>query len=133
MSRENVELVRRTFPLIEAYDFEQWAALWHPESRATAPAGWPEPGPFVDRDEIVRQFERITADWEEHHFEDIELAADSGDWVVFTYRWCARGRTSGIDTHFDLAVASLVQDDRIVEAHFRWNREEALEAAGLTE
>lgn len=82
---------------------------------------------MTGREAIVRQFERITADWAEHHFEDIELAADSGDWVVFTYRWCARGRTSGIDTHFDLAVASCVQDGGIIEAHFRWNSEEALE------
>jgi ketosteroid isomerase-like protein len=133
MSRENVEAVLPAFHLLEANDFEQWAALWHPEARATAPTGWPEPGPFVGRDAIVRQFERITADWQEHHFEDIELVADSGDWVVFTYRWHARGRTSGINTRFDLAVASRVQDGRTIEAHFRWNRDEALEAAGVSE
>jgi ketosteroid isomerase-like protein len=133
MSEENVEIVLRGFRLIEADDFERWATLWHPESRATAPVGWPEQGPFVGRDAIVRQFERITSDWEEHHFENVELAADEGDWVVFTYRWCARGVASGIETDFDLAVATRVVDDSMVEAHFRWNRGEALEAAGLSE
>jgi ketosteroid isomerase-like protein len=133
MSEENVELVLQGFRLVEANEFERWTDLWHPDSEATAPGGWPEQGPFTGRDAVVRQFERLTSDWEEHHFEDVELAADSGEWVVFTFSWHARGVASGIDTAFQMAVANRVVDGKLAEAHFRWNRQEALEAAGLEE
>jgi hypothetical protein len=46
MSVENVELalgpVRRFKP-----NLDEWAKLWHPETRMTVPEGWPEPGPFI--------------------------------------------------------------------------------------
>jgi hypothetical protein len=35
--------------------------------------------------------------------------------------------------HFDLAIAIRVKEARIIEWHNRWNRDEALEAAGLSE
>jgi hypothetical protein len=38
---------------------------------------------------------------------------------------------SGIETYFDHATAYRLQGGSIIEAHFRWNRDEALEAAGL--
>jgi ketosteroid isomerase-like protein len=133
VSQKNVDLVLQGFRLIEANDFERWRALWHPECRATAPPGWPEQGPFDGRDAIVAQFKRLTSDWEEHHFDDVVVEADSGEWVVVTFRWCTRGVASGMDTHFDMSVANRVQNGKFVEAHFRWNREEALEAAGLSE
>jgi ketosteroid isomerase-like protein len=63
MSQENVELVMESFRRFEANDVQGYAALWHPEGRGTAPADWPEPGPFVGRDAVVAQFERLAADW----------------------------------------------------------------------
>jgi hypothetical protein len=33
----------------------------------------------VGRDAIIRQFERLFADWSEYQIEEIEVAADSGD------------------------------------------------------
>ena len=133
MSQENVEFVRHGFRLIEADAFDEWGALWDPQGRATAPAGWPEQGPFLGREAVVRQFERLTSDWTEHHFENLALLADKGQWVVFSFRWCTRGVASGIETHFDLAVASRVQDRKLMEGHFRWTGDEALKAAGLSE
>jgi ketosteroid isomerase-like protein len=133
MSRENIEVVMESFRLLDPNDLEDWTALWHPEGRATAPDGWPEPGPFIGRDAIVNQFKRIFADWSEYRFEDIEVVAESGDWVVVTWRWHTRGVTSGIETHFDFAGANRVQGGQIIEAHFRWRAQEALEAAGLSE
>ena len=133
MSQENVELVMESFRRFEANDVQGFAALWHPEGRATAPADWPEPGPFVGRDAVVAQFERLAADWANHRFENIEVVADSGGWVVTTYSWHTRGVASGIEAHFDMALANRVQDGSIREGHFRWTRAEALEAAGLKE
>jgi ketosteroid isomerase-like protein len=133
MSEENVEVALETFSRFNPGDLTDWGALWHPDSRATPAEGWVEPGPFVGRDAIIRQFERLFADWSEYRIEQIEVAADSGDWVVVTWRMSTRGAASGIETQIDLAVAYRVRDGMISEGHFRWNRAEALEAAGLSE
>lgn len=131
MSQENVEIVREAFRCFDPNDLTEFAALWHPESRMTPGDGWPEPGPFIGREAIVRQFERFVADVSENRFEKVEVAADSGEWVVMTWRWRTRGEASGIETHIDLAGAFRAQDGMIIETHFRWNPEDALEAAGL--
>ena len=133
MSQENVDLALEAFRRFNPGDLEDWAALWHPEGRATPADGWPEPGPFVGRDAIVRQFERLFADWSEYHLEEVEAAAVSSDWVVVTWRLRTRGAGSGLETQIDLAAAFRVQDGSIMDGHFCWNREEALEAAGLSE
>jgi ketosteroid isomerase-like protein len=132
MSDENVEIVQDTFRRIDPNDLTAFAALVHPECRMTPVEGWPEPGPFIGREAIVRQFERFLADVSETHFEEIEIVADSEAWVVMTWRWRTRGKASGIETQMDLAGAFRVQGGLIIETHFRWSSEEALEAAGLS-
>lgn len=132
MSQENVEIVLEAFRHAEANEVEGIAALMHPEVRATAVRGWPEPGPFVGRDAVLAEIPRLL-EWEENRFTDINVVADERDWVVVEYRWEARGAASGIETHFDVAVAMRVRDARIIEWHNRWSRDEALEAAGLSE
>jgi ketosteroid isomerase-like protein len=132
MSQENVEIVLESFRRGEANDWEGSAALMHPEITATAVRGWPEPGPFVGRDAVLAETKRLL-EWGENRFTNIDVVADEGDWVVVSYRWHVRGAGSGIETHFDVASAVRVKDALIIEWHNRWNRDEALEAAGLRE
>jgi ketosteroid isomerase-like protein len=132
MSQENVEIVLEYFRRAEANGVEAVAALMHPEITATAVPGWPEPGPFVGRDAVIAEGERLS-DWGEIAFADIDVVADERDWVVVAYRWHIRGAGSGIATHFDLATAIRVEEGRLIEWHNRWSRAEALEAAGLRE
>jgi hypothetical protein len=63
----------------------------------------------------------------------LDLVADEGDWVVAGFRWQMRGAESGIETHFDVAVAVRVKEARVIEWHNRWTQAEALQAAGLSE
>jgi ketosteroid isomerase-like protein len=133
MSQENVEITLESFQRFRPSGLDEWARMLHPDAEITAPNGWPEQGPFIGREAVLRQFKRMVADWSEVRFEDIELAAESGDWVVMTWRWITRGATSGITAEFDLAGAFRIEDGLIIEGHFRWNRDEALGAAGLTE
>ncbi len=99
----------------------------------TGPEHWPETGPFEGREAILRQFERLSSDWEEHHFSDLAVVAEDGDWVVVEYRWHTRGAGSGIETTFEMASAHRLENGQQAEAHFRWNRAEALAAAGLSD
>jgi ketosteroid isomerase-like protein len=132
MSQENVEIVLEFLRLAEAVDVEGAAALMHPEITGTAAPGWPEQGPFEGRDAALAEIKRLT-DWGENRITDIDLVADEGDWVVVAYRWHVRGAGSGIATELDVAAAVRVKEGRIIEWHNRWSRDEALEAAGLSE
>jgi ketosteroid isomerase-like protein len=127
MSQENVEIALKLFRT----ELGEVAELVHPECTVTPAEGWPEPGPFVGRDACMREFERLFADWSEWRFEDIRVLANPDDWVVLAWRWHTRGVTSGIEADFNLATAFRFRDGRVVESHFRWRAEDALEAAGL--
>ena len=133
MSQDNVEIVLESFRLFEAFDFDGATHLWHPDSRATGPEDWPEPGPFEGRDAVIGQFRRLAADWGQHRLSDVEVITDEGDWVVVTFRWEARGGQSGATTAASFAAAYRIKDRLMSEAHFRWTPEQALEAAGLSE
>jgi hypothetical protein len=131
MSQENVEIFHKVVRLYEADDLDGIKALLHPEVESTPVEGWPEPGPFIGRDELLAQFERNTAEVEEHRISNVSIVAEDQDWVVGEFRWEVRGLGSGIQTHLDVVAAQRVERDRIVELHFRLGREAALEAAGL--
>jgi ketosteroid isomerase-like protein len=58
MSQENVEIVRATFEARNAGDMDAFRELYDPDVIARAPEGWPEPGPFVGRERLMRQWGR---------------------------------------------------------------------------
>jgi len=129
MSERNVEMVLEAIRLFEAADFGR-VDLWHPDCRITAPEGWPEQGPFVGRDAVIAQFERLAADFGEQTLE-IKTTSARDDWVVIEFEWTTRGSSSGAETQLQMAAAFRVQEDQLIEGHYRWSRAAALEAAGL--
>lgn len=133
MSKRNIRVVRDAFRAYEAGERERFAESFDDDAQMTGPEDWPEPGPFVGKDAVLRQFERLASDWEEHYFSDLAVIADERDWVVVEYRWHAKGGGSGIETTFDMASAHRIKNGRQAEAHFRWNRAAAFGAAGLPE
>ena len=133
MSQENVELFLESMRRAGTNDVDGFAALLHPEIRSTGVREWPEPGPYVGRDEVVAQAKRNLADWDEVRLTHVEVVADEGEWVVAELLWEARGAGSGVETDAEMVAAIRVEDSLITEWHFRWTRAEALEAAGLSE
>ena len=133
MSKDNIAVVLEGIRLFEAFDFDGMARLWHPDVRITGPEGWPERGPFEGRNAVLGQFRRLASDWGKQRISDADVVADHAGWVVLTFRWEVQGVRSGVATATQIAAAYRVKDGRISEAHFRWKREEALEAAGLRE
>jgi ketosteroid isomerase-like protein len=132
MSRENVDLVLESIRRFRPGGLDEWAELWHQDTRMTIPEGSPEPGPFIGLDAVKREFERGIESFSALRFEDVEVVADSGDWVVATYRVPARGAASGAESAVHLAGAYRVKDGLLIECAVRWRVEDALEAAGLS-
>jgi hypothetical protein len=132
MSQENVDFILEGFQRFEAGE-RDIAERWHQEGVLTGPDGWPEQGPFQGPDAIQSQFERLGADYTENRFTDVEVLVDEGEWVIVRFTWRMRGLASGIETAADMAAALRVKDGRFLEGHYRWQQEDALDAAGLSE
>jgi ketosteroid isomerase-like protein len=58
MSHENVEIVRRAFGVWNAGNMDALRELFDPDIVWRAPEGWPEPGPYVGRESVMRQNRR---------------------------------------------------------------------------
>jgi hypothetical protein len=132
MSQENVEIA-----LASLQDFNERRranpALWHEDSFLTGPEGWPEPGPWRGKTDVLRQFDRLTEDFSTFDVEDVEVIGHEGEWVAIAFKWHTRGIGSEIEGVTDMTVAFRLREGRFCEAHYRWTRHEALEAAGLSE
>lgn len=133
MSQANTDLVLESIRRFRPEGLDEWAELWHPDTRLTVAEGWPEPGPFIGLDAARREFERFLESFSAVGFEDVEIVAASGDWVVATFLVPARGATSQVESDFHLAVAYRVEDGLLIECAVRWRVDEALQAAGLSE
>ena len=56
MSQENVEIVRAFFETWNAGDMDAFRELYDPDVIVRTVKDWPEPGPFVGREALMRQW-----------------------------------------------------------------------------
>ena len=128
MSRENLELVRRTYAAYGTPELRAVAeADWHPDIEWQASEAF---GTLRGRPAVLAYF----ADWLDS-FEDVRLrleeTIDAGDHVVAVHRLGGRGKASGISLDAHLAVVFNLHTGRIARACEYATRDDALEAAGL--
>jgi ketosteroid isomerase-like protein len=131
MSKENVEIVRRAFDAWNAGEMGAFRALYDDAVILRTPEGWPEPGPFVGLDSVMREFEHAREDWDDDALEPIGEFIDAGDRVVARYVWSATGR--GPDTEMELTSVWTLRRQKICFMEMFRDHAEALEAAGLLE
>ena len=96
-----------------------------------APPDWPEPGPYVGREAVMRQFEQLRETWDADAFELISDFIDVGDRVVVRLAW--RGAGHGPKSNMEFTGVITLRNGRIVAIQNFWDHTEALEAAGLSE
>jgi ketosteroid isomerase-like protein len=131
MSQENAEVVRAAFEAWNAGDMDALRELHDPDAIMRNPEGWPEPGPFVGREAVMRQFEQLRETWDADALEPLSNFIDVGDRVVVRYIWRAVGR--GPEASLELTYVATVRKRRVVYVEFFWNHQEALKAVGLEE
>jgi hypothetical protein len=71
VSQENVEVLRAFYTAWDAGDMDALRELHDPSVIMHHPSGWPEPGPEVGRDAVMRQFHRLRDDWDADSVEPI--------------------------------------------------------------
>ena len=128
-----MEIVRRMNDRFASGDRESWRevfaedVIW--DTSATA---LPRAGVYEGHSGIERFFIDWLGTWENPRIEYLEHI-DAGDSVISIFRWTGRGKASGVETQTTMFGVYDVKDRRITRYRQCETREEALEAAGLSE
>jgi ketosteroid isomerase-like protein len=130
MSQENVEIVRAGVEAWNTGDMDAIRELFDAEAIVRLPEGWPEPGPFVGREEVMRHFERNRETWDADTIEPVSFV-DAGDQVVVRTVWRGVGHGPEMNLEFT-SVYTMRKGKTILLEHF-WDYAEALQAVGLSE
>ena len=131
MSQENVEVVRAAYEAWNAGDMDAVRALLDPDVILRLPEGWPEPGPYVGREAVLRQWEQLRETWDADVVEPIGDFVDVGDRVAVRQSWRTAGR--GPESNFEFTNVFTVRKGRVIGVEQFWDHAEVLEALGLSE
>src|SRR3954453_6485227 len=91
MSQENVKIVQATFEAWNAGDMDALRELYDPNAVTHPLEGWPEQGPFVGREALMRQFQQMRETWDGDALEAVGDYIDFGDRVVVRFIWHGAG------------------------------------------
>ena len=132
MWQENLELVKAAFVAWNTDDMDGYAALLAADVIVRAPANWPEPGPFVGREAVMRQFRQLRETYDSDKSEPTSDFVAVADRVFLRFAWCTIGGR-GPDAGFEITVIYTVRKGRIFEIEFVWDHDEVLQAFGLAD
>src|SRR6476619_5818300 len=131
MSQESVEILRAFYAAWNAGDMDALRELHDPSAITQAPSGWPEPGPDVGRDAVMRQYQRLRTAFDA---DSVELVGDfvaAGDRALVRLVWHTAGR--GLTGHMEVTHIAMVRDGKIVRSDYFWDHDDDLKAVGLEE
>jgi ketosteroid isomerase-like protein len=135
MSKENVEIVRQVYEAAASRDAATIFTLYDPEveldnTRLQMPEGGR--GVYRGHEGLRRFFREWHEAWGSIEYDYDELI-DAGEQVISVVTRHARGRASGAEVEMPLALIFTLRQGKVVRVVWFRTREEALEAAGLTE
>jgi uncharacterized protein len=132
MSQENVEIARRGYEAFARRDLDAVFELFDPAIEAHDPPEMPDAA-------IHRGHDAVRRDWEQTYelFEDftieVEETLDCGDDVVVFLRYRGRGSESGAEVEAFMTHVWTVRNGKAIRLRQFLDREQALEAVGLSE
>ncbi len=133
MSQQNVEHVRRSVDAINRGDKTAWLATFDPDAEMVPARQWPEHAPTRGAEAIWDFYNQVTAAWDEGAFGLGEVIDCGADQVLANVRRAARGKASGVGVNFSYWVMTTYRNGRAIRVEWFADRDEALEAAGLSE
>jgi ketosteroid isomerase-like protein len=131
MSQENVEIARRMLEAWNRGDMAAFGDQFHPDAVSWPAEGWPEPGPYLGREAIMRQLQQMRETWDADLVEPISDFIDAGDRVLVRLIW--RGVGHGPQSSMEVTSISMLRKGKVVFSELFWDHAEALEAIGLLE
>jgi ketosteroid isomerase-like protein len=131
MSQENVERIQRALDAFARRDEVAWGELCDPDLKAVPVADWPEQK--IQGREAVWNF-LVASDepWEPGPYEIGEVI-DGADTAAVRLRRDLHGRSSGAEAEYDYWAVFTFRNGKVVRVAWFAARDQALEAAGLSE
>ena len=134
MSQENVEIVRAASDAFQSGDIETALDALDPEIEWHATVGGIDEGRvYRGREEVVQGFVDYFQVWERMEMRAEKFIDAGGEDVVVFHHEVAKGRESGVVVETDTGTVQTVRDGKIVRVRSYMDRNQALEAAGLSE
>ena len=127
MSQENVEIVRELFTAIDSQDWEAALGLFDPAVEWS-----PTEGTFQGHEGLVTSLMEWLEPWEEHRIEAEEFTK-AGDQVLAVIRLIGRMAGSRMEVDQRFFQVYTVSNGAIIRMVELGTRDQALEAAGLSE
>jgi ketosteroid isomerase-like protein len=133
MSEENVEVIRKAAAVFNAEGPEAAARRFFAEDvEFHDPPDSPSPRVARGREAVRKQFNSFNEAWEKHRTEPQEIRAVSTDKVLLVSVEHFVGR-DGIEVKAPAAAVFTLRDGKIIRWEAFWEKQRALEAAGLSE
>ena len=132
MSQENVEIVRESLEAFARRDKAAWSELCDPNLEVVPIGDWPE-GEKLRGEEAVWDF-MVTSDepWKPGSYEMVEVM-DNDENVVTRLKRDMQGKSSGVEVHYDYWLVLTSRYGKALRLEWFEKRDDALEAAGLSE
>jgi ketosteroid isomerase-like protein len=134
MSQENVEVVRAA---VDAYGREGVDGfsdhLTEDIDHRAAEGAIDDPGPIHGKDAVRAYIQDWIDTFDDFKTEAVELIDAGDDKVIAMLHASGRAKLSGIEIDLTYAVVYTIRDGRIARGREYMTRDEALEAAGLSE
>jgi ketosteroid isomerase-like protein len=130
--QRNLEVVSRLGELWNAADHDRILELYREDVVMTAAPEWPEPGPWVGKEQVDSEQRQWLDAWD-----TVELIVGgvdaAGDKVLVTGEWVSRGAASGLGGSRPVAVVFTLEDGLV--ARFAWfaDAASARQAAGIVQ
>jgi ketosteroid isomerase-like protein len=133
MSRENVEVVQRSFGAFRDRQFDLAVEEWDPHGEwRPAMAGAIEDKVYRGHEALRRYSDDLFESFSELRISEVEFR-DLGDRVLVLYRMSVRGHDSGVPVDQPGGIVYELSNGKIVSARSYLSHKQALEAVGLSE
>jgi ketosteroid isomerase-like protein len=133
MSEENVKTVRKAAAAV-AGDLDAWTEYCTDDIDYRAVEGAPDDhGPIHGKDALRAYVQDWQDTFDDLTSEPVELIDAGEDNVIAVIRISGRAKLSGVEADLTYAALYTLRDGKIARGREYWTRDEALEAAGLSE
>ena len=134
MSQENVEIVRRNYDAFASGGLDRWMTYWTDDlDYRPAKGDLDDHGPIRGKAAMRAHIQDWIDTFEGYRFEPVELIDAGEAAVVAVERFGGRAKLSGVETDQTCGVVFTLRDGKIARCREYATRDEALEAAGLSE
>jgi ketosteroid isomerase-like protein len=134
MSQENVEVVKVAYEAFARGGLDRFMEHFTDDVDHRAIKGAPDDrGPIHGKDAVRAHLQDWIDTFDRFSFEPVELIDAGEDTVVAIERFGGRAKLSGVETDQLLGNVFTIRDGKIARGREYATRDEALEAAGLSE